>query len=86
MRSVLNAQGTAVALVGLVVGVPLGIALGRVGWRLVAQRVPLTDVAPFAALALVLVAPLTVVIANVAAVWPGRRVAHQHPATVLRTE
>lgn len=86
VRSVLNAQGTAVALVGLVVGVPLGIALGRVGWRLVAQRVPLTDVAPFAALALVLVVPLTVVIANVAAVWPGRRVAHQHPATVLRTE
>ncbi len=86
VRSVLNAQGTAVALVGLVVGVPLGIALGRVGWRLVAQRVPLTDVAPFAALALVLVVPLTVVIANVAAVWPGRRVAHQQPATVLRTE
>lgn len=86
VRSVLNVQGTAVALVGLVVGVPLGVALGRVGWRLVAQRVPLTDVAPFAALALVLVVPLTVVIANVAAVWPGRRVAHQHPATVLRTE
>ncbi len=85
-RTVLNAQGSTVAFVGLVVGVPLGIAVGRAGWRLVAEQVPLATVAPFAVAALLLVIPLTVLIANLAAVWPGRRLAHQHPASVLRTE
>lgn len=86
MRSVLNSQGSVVALVGLAVGVPLGIALGRVAWELVAERVPLTVHAPFSVLALVLVVPVTVLVANAAALWPGRRVARQRPAAVLRTE
>lgn len=85
-RLVLSAQGTAIALVGLVVGVPLGIAGGRVGWHWVAQRVPLEDVPPFALIAVLLVVPLAVVIANGLAVWPGHRASRIRPAEVLRAE
>jgi predicted lysophospholipase L1 biosynthesis ABC-type transport system permease subunit len=85
-RVVLNAQGTAVGLVGLVLGVPLGIAAGRRGWDWVASSVPLRAVPPFAAVAVLLLVPIALVVANVVAVWPGRRVARLRPAQVLRTE
>jgi ABC-type lipoprotein release transport system permease subunit len=83
---VLNAQGTAIGIVGLVLGVPLGVALGRIGWRLVSDQVPLANVPPFAFLVVVLIVPATVLLTNALAVWPGRRVARLRPAEVLRTE
>ena len=85
-RLVLNAQGTAIGVVGLVLGVPLGVAIGRIGWRLVSDQVPLANVPPFALLVVVLIVPATVVLTNALAVWPGRRVARLRPAEVLRTE
>jgi ABC-type lipoprotein release transport system permease subunit len=85
-RLVLNAQGTAIGIVGLVLGVPLGVALGRIGWRLVSDQVPLANVPPFAFLVVVLIVPATVLLTNALAVWPGRRVARLRPAEVLRTE
>ena len=85
-RLVLSAQGTAIAVVGIVVGVPLGVAVGRAGWHWVADRVPLEDVPPLALIAVLLIVPLTVVIANGLAVWPGHRAAQIRPAEVLRAE
>jgi len=83
---VLNTQGTTIAVVGVLVGAPLGIAVGRSAWRWVADLVPLEDVPPFALLALLLVIPTTVVTVNAIALWPGRRVARLRPAEVLRAE
>ena len=85
-RVVLNWQGTAIGFVGLLVGIPLGIAAGRTGWDWVAGSVPLQVVHPFAAVALVLLVPVALVIANAVAVWPGRRVARLRPSQVLRSE
>jgi ABC-type lipoprotein release transport system permease subunit len=85
-RLVLNAQGTAIGIVGLVLGIPLGVAVGRIGWRLVSDQVPLANVPPFAFLVVVLIVPATVLLTNALAVWPGRRVARLRPAEVLRTE
>lgn len=85
-RVVLNAQGTAIGVVGLVVGVPLGIAAGRTGWDWVADSVPLQAVSPFAAVAVLLLIPAALVVANAVALWPGRRVARLRPAQVLRSE
>jgi hypothetical protein len=85
-RVVLNAQGTAVGLVGLLVGVPLGIAAGRTGWEWVAESVPLRAVPPFAAVAVLVLVPVALVLANAVAVWPGHRVARLRPAQVLRSE
>jgi ABC-type lipoprotein release transport system permease subunit len=83
---VLNAQGTAIAVVGLLVGVPLGVIAGRAAWSLVAHRVPLEDVSPFAAVAIVLLIPSVAVITNLLALLPGRRIARLHPAEQLRAE
>lgn len=51
-RSILAMQGTAVALVGLTVGIPLGVAVGRNGWRLITSRVPLSFAGPIALVAI----------------------------------
>jgi ABC-type lipoprotein release transport system permease subunit len=48
--------------------------------------VPLKAVPPFAALAVLLLVPAALLVANAVAVWPGRRVAHLRPAQVLRSE
>jgi NhaP-type Na+/H+ or K+/H+ antiporter len=79
-------QATLLAAVGLLFGVPLGLALGRVVWRLVTDITPLQYVAPVAALALALVVPLVVVIANALAAWPGRQLARMRVGHVLRAE
>lgn len=83
---IVNTQGTAIGLAGLVVGVPLGVGFGRTLWRLVTDRVPLTAVAPFAVGAVVLIVPITVFVANVLAAWPGHRLARLRPAEELRAD
>jgi ABC-type antimicrobial peptide transport system permease subunit len=85
-RVVLNAQGTVIGLVGLVLGIPAGIVLGRVAWGLVAESVPLEVVQPVAVLATLILVPAALIVANGLALWPGRRVARLRPAEVLRSE
>jgi hypothetical protein len=85
-RLTLNAQGTAIGLVGLLVGVPVGVAVGRIIWRLVTERVPLADVPPFALVATLLILPATALVANGLALWPGYRVAHLRASEELRAE
>jgi len=85
-RIVVNVQGTAVFLIGLVLGAPLGVAAGRVGWRLIAERVPLDEASPWAAVAIAVLVPVALVVAQVVALGPGHRVARLRAAEVLRTE
>lgn len=78
-------QATAIVLVGLVLGVPLGLVVGRLVWASVADGIGVVDDAtvPVGAMAIITVAGLLV--ANVCAavlVRAARRVA---PADVLRT-
>ena len=86
IRSVLNSQGTAIGLFGLVIGVPLGIGVGRLGWRSIAERVPLSEIPPLALTAALLLIPVTVIAANVLALWPGRVALSHSPAEQLRVE
>ena len=86
VRAVLNSQGTAIGLFGLVVGIPLGIAVGRLGWRAIAERVPLSEIPPLALVAALLLIPATIIAANVLALWPGRVALSHRPAEELRTE
>ena len=85
-RAILNLQGTAIALTGLLVGIPLGVAAGRLGWRLVSERVPLRYVGPVALVALLVVVPVAIAAVNALAVLPGRAAARLRPAEVLRAE
>lgn len=85
-RSIINLQGTAIAIAGLVVGIPLGVIVGQSGWHLIADRVPLRFVHPVALLAIIVVVPAALVAVNVLALVPGRRAARLNPAEVLHTE
>ena len=86
IRTILNSQGTAIGLFGLVVGIPLGLVVGRLGWRAIAARVPLSEVAPFALAAILIIIPAMLLAANVLALWPGRVALSHTPAEKLRTE
>jgi hypothetical protein len=85
-RLVVTTQATVLALIGLVFGVPLGIALGRTLWRAVADGTPLAYHPPLAAWALLLIGPLALVAANLLAAWPGQRAARLRTGQVLRAE
>lgn len=86
IRTVLRSQGTTIGLIGLLVGIPLGLAAGRLGWKWVADQVPLQFVSPFALGLTLLVIPAALFAAMLLAVLPGRRAARLHPAEALRTE
>jgi hypothetical protein len=86
IRTVLNSQGTAIGLFGLVVGIPVGLAVGRLGWQAIAARVPLSEIAPFALVGALLLIPVILVAANVLALWPGRVTLSHVPAEELRAE
>ena len=85
-RLVVHVQGLATVLAGLALGLPVGVALGRVGWQLITERVPLAHVAPVAAVALVLLVPAAGLLSQVVALGPGRRLRRLAPAEVLRSE
>ena len=81
-----SSQSTTVGLVGLLVGIPLGLAVGRLAWTWVADEVPLVYVSPVALVAMALTIPAALLVTNLVAALPGRRAARLAPATVLRTE
>jgi ABC-type lipoprotein release transport system permease subunit len=79
-------QAVTVALVGLAIGIPLGIIVGRTSWRWVADSTPLLYVAPIAVVAILVAIPAALALANLLAALPARRAALVRPAEVLRTE
>jgi hypothetical protein len=79
-------QATAVALVALAVGLPLGVALGRWTWSLLADRIGLGAAPVTPGGALLAGVAGTVLVANLVAAWPGRVAARTCPAVALRSE
>jgi hypothetical protein len=79
-------QATLIAVAGLVIGVPLGIAAGRTVWRRLADNFPVVYVPPLALAAVLLVVPAAVLLANLLAAMPARAAARIRPAEALRTE
>ena len=78
-------QASAIAVLGLSVGVPLGVVAGRAIWRTVATSIGVVDdpVTPLGAA--LLVAFVSLVVVNVAAVVPGRSARRVRAAAVLRS-
>lgn len=85
LRTAAAVQATAIAVVGLVVGAPLGLAAGRAAWSLVAASLDVVNeaVVPLGVLA---VAPAALVVVNILGLVPGRNATRAVPAAVLRTE
>jgi ABC-type antimicrobial peptide transport system permease subunit len=79
-------QATVLTAAGLVLGVPLGVVLGRSVWERIVSGAGLgsTNVVP--AVGLVAIVVLTLVVVNVLALVPGRLAAGTQPARALRSE
>jgi hypothetical protein len=83
---VVAVQATTIALVGIAVGIPIGVAAGRVVWTEFASSLNVVVLADVPLPALLGVGIGLVLVANLAALpraWFARRLS---PATVLRTE
>jgi hypothetical protein len=85
-RMVVVTHASLLGVIGLALGIPLGIALGRGIWHVAADFTPLAYHPPAADLALLLIIPATLLAANLLALWPGHRAAGLRPGHILRTE
>jgi hypothetical protein len=86
LRAVVASQATVAVAVGTLVGIPLGIGLGRTLWVLFARQVhvvpdPVTPVGTIAVLAV-----SALVLANLVAALPGRIAARTRMTVLLRAE
>jgi hypothetical protein len=79
-------QATTLATVGLIVGLPAGLALGTIVWRLIADGLGVSTTPSIPTLAVVLVIPAVVVLVNLIAYLPARSAARTQPAVALRAE
>jgi hypothetical protein len=79
-------QATTTALIGVVVGLPLGVVIGRQLWTLFARSIYAVPDPTVPVLSVLIVGVGTVVFANLVAVLPGRSAAHTPAALALRSE
>ncbi|MGH9214643.1 MAG: ABC transporter permease [Acidimicrobiales bacterium] len=79
-------QATMVVVVSLVIAVPLGVALGRWTWTLLANDLGVVARPQVPWLTLAAVVGAALILANAIALVPGQIAARTHPATVLRSE
>lgn len=86
VRATVAWQSSTLAVVAGLIGLPLGIAAGRAVWDVFADRlgVPPQPVTPVLAVALLV--PVLLLLANVVAAVPGQVAARMRPADALRTE
>ena len=80
------AQATTIAVVGLVIGIPLGLILGRLAWAWLSDRVPIVFSAPMLVVVLMVVALAALLAANVLAALAARLAVRGRPAAALRAE
>jgi hypothetical protein len=79
-------QATVIAVVGVVVGIPLGIVVGRQLWILFARNINAVPDPTVPVLSVLLVAIGALVLANLVAAVPGRTAARTPTALLLRVE
>jgi putative ABC transport system permease protein len=86
VRATVAWQASTVALVGLVVGLPLGLIVGRYAWRAVVDELGVASDPTWPVVGILLFVPLAMLSVNLVAAIPARRAAGARPAVVLRSE
>jgi len=79
-------QASVIGVIGIVVGIPVGIAMGRWLWSLFAQLIYAVPRPTVPVTAVVLVGVGALVVANLVAALPGRSAARTSTAVLLHTE
>jgi hypothetical protein len=86
LASTIAWQATTTALIGVVVGLPFGVVIGRELWTLFARSIYAVPDPTVPLLSLIMVGIGTVLFANLVAVLPGRNAARTRAALALRAE
>jgi hypothetical protein len=86
LAAIIAWQSSVAVSIGTVVGIPLGIALGRSLWDLFAREIHVVPQSTVPALTIVLIAVGAIVLANGVAALPGRIAARTPTALMLRAE
>lgn len=79
-------QASTVAAIGVLVGLPLGVAVGRFVYNVFAHDLGVVSVVVVPVSATLLLIPAAVLLANLVAAFPGWSAARTRPALVLRAE
>jgi hypothetical protein len=79
-------QATTVAAIGILVGLPLGLAVARFTWNVFADDIGVVPEVVTPAVLTAAVVPAAILLANLIAVLPGWNAARTRPAIVLRAE
>ena len=86
VQGVVAWEATALAAAALLIGIPVGVIAGRWAWALFANAAGVATQATVQVPLVLLAIPVTLVLVNLIAVWPGWTAARLRPAQVLRTE
>jgi hypothetical protein len=79
-------QSSAIAVIGLLIGIPAGIAFGRLLWLGFARQLSAVPDPVVPATSIALAALAALILANLVAALPGRRAARTPAALLLRAE
>jgi hypothetical protein len=86
LRASVAWQATTHAALGLIIGIPAGIALGHLLWTRVADNLGVPPTTTVPTLAILLTIPAVLLLVNMLAFPPARRAARTQPAIAFRTE
>ena len=86
LASTIAWQASIAVGIGCVIGIPLGIALGRALWDLFVHEISAVPDPTIPGVSILLIAAVAIVLANVVAAVPGRIAARTPTARLLRTE
>lgn len=84
VRATVAWQATILGAVGLALGIPIGIILGRLLWQAVANGLGVSPEVATPAVWLLLSVPCVLVLVNLIAFFPARSAARTRPAVALR--
>jgi hypothetical protein len=86
LRAAVGWHATVVAVVASVIGIPIGVAAGRILWTRFADGIHAASAPTVPWPWLLLAVPAAVLLANVVAAVPGRWASRTRPASALRAE
>jgi predicted lysophospholipase L1 biosynthesis ABC-type transport system permease subunit len=86
IRATVAWQASTLTSIGLVIGIPAGLIIGSVVWRLVANGLGVSPTTAIPTPALLLTIPCALVAVNLIAFFPGNAAARTQPAVALQSE
>ncbi len=86
VRATMAWHATTVSVIGLIVGIPLGLVLGRFVWASVANGFGVSTDPTWPMIGILVLIPVALILLNLVAAIPARTAARTRPAVVLRSE